>query len=65
MGNELVRMGQKALVSSHSTSGVAGKGLVVAGGTGLVLWFLAGLIPFVSLPMLLVGMVILGFFMWE
>lgn len=50
---------------SKSPSGTAGKGLVVAGGTGLGLWAVAGLIPFVSLPMLLVAMVVLGVFMWE
>jgi hypothetical protein len=65
MSNDLVRSAQKQIVHSKSMSGAAGKSLVVAGGTGLGLWFLAGLIPFVSLPMLLVVMVVGGFFLWE
>lgn len=62
---DLVRYGQKSLLKSESTSGAVGKGLVTTGGVGLSLWLVAGLIPFVSLPMLLVAMVIAGFFMWE
>jgi hypothetical protein len=62
---DLVRYGQKALVSSKSTHGAVGKSLALTGGTGLGLWFVAGLIPFVSLPMLLVAMVVAGIFMWE
>ena len=65
MSNELVRYGQKSLVSSKSTSGAVGKGLAVTGGAGLGLWFVAGLIPFITLPMLLVMMVIAGMLMWE
>lgn len=65
MSNELVKMGQKSIVSSSSNTGAAGKGLAITGGVGLGLWFVAGLLPFISLPMLLVAMVIAGIFMWE
>lgn len=63
--SNLVRSAQKQIVSSKSLTGAAGKGMVVAGGTGLGLWLVAGLIPFVSLPMLLVVLVIAGVFLWE
>ena len=63
--SNIVKAGQKAVLKSDSGSGAAGKALVVTGGTGLGLWFLAGLLPFITLPMLLVAMVVVGFFMWE
>lgn len=63
--NELSKRAANQIVHSKSMSGAAGKGLVVAGGTGLGLWFIAGLIPFVSLPMLLVAMVVAGIFLYE
>jgi hypothetical protein len=65
MSKGLVKYGSKSLMASESTSGAVGKGLAVTGGAGLGLWFVAGLIPFVSLPMLMVFMVIAGLFMWE
>ena len=61
----LVRATQKQIVSSSSVSGGVGKGLTVAGGTGIGLWFLAGLLPFITLPMLFIGMFIVGILMWE
>jgi hypothetical protein len=61
----LVREAQKQIVTSKSISGAAGKGMVVAGGSGLALWFVAGLLPFISLPMLLIGMVVFGLFIME
>lgn len=63
--SNLVRSTQKAIVHSKSTSGVVGKGLFVVGAGGLGLWFAAGLLPFVTLPMLLVAAVIAGIFIME
>lgn len=63
--NTLVKYGQKSLLKSSSTSGAAGKSLVAVGGTGVSLWFIAGLIPFVTLPMIFVALIVAGFFMWE
>lgn len=63
--NELSKRTAKGIVHSKSVDGAIGKGLTVAGGTGLGLWFLAGLIPFVNLPMLLVAMVVGGILLWE
>ncbi len=65
MSNSLVKRAGNGVQVSKSTSGVVGKGLAVTGGAGLGLYFVAGLIPFVNLPMLLVVMVIAGIFMWE
>ena len=53
----LVRATQKHLVSGKSTGETVGRGMVVAGAGGLGLWFLAGLIPWVSLPVLCVLLV--------
>lgn len=52
-------------VLAKSTSGAAGKGMTVAGAGGLGLWFLAGLLPLVSLPVLCVILVVTGLFFWE
>lgn len=62
---DMVRYGQKALISSKSTSGAAGKGLAGAGVGGLALWGVAGLLPFVTLPMLFIAMVVFGLFIME
>lgn len=63
--SNLVKATQKHIVSSNSVSGAAGKGMVVAGAGGIGLWFLAGLIPFVSLPVLCVILVIAGVLLAE
>lgn len=66
MSNELVRSGQKYLASS-SSNGLkrdAGKGLVTVGGGGLVLWTIAGALPFITLPLLLILAVVLGGYWW-
>lgn len=64
MSNDLVRTGRKALMTSDSDlREKAGKGLVVTGIGGLGLWFLAGMLPFITLPMLLVFAVVAGLFL--
>lgn len=63
--SNLVRSTQKSIVTSKSVSGATGKALTVTGAGGLGLWFLSGLLPFVTLPMLLVVAVVLGIFLWE
>lgn len=63
--SNLTKYGSKSLMTGSSTSGSIGRGLAVTGGAGLALWGIAGLIPFVSLPMLMVFMVVAGLFMWE
>jgi len=66
MSNELVRSGQKYLATSTDTSlrRDAGKALVSVGAGGLVLSVLAGVIPFINLPVLLVLAVLLGGYLW-
>jgi len=66
MSNELVRSGQKYLATSTDTSlrKDAGKTLVSVGAGGLVLSVLAGVIPFVNLPVLLILFVVLGGYLW-
>lgn len=53
------------VLSSSSTSGRVGKSMAVAGGTGLGLWVLAGMIPFISFPVLMVMFIVAGLMMWE
>jgi hypothetical protein len=54
MSNDLVRADNK------SVSNTAGNALVVAGAAGGGLVLLAGILPFISLPFLLIAMVISG-----
>lgn len=63
--SNLVKAAQKQVVSSSSVSGAAGKGLVVTGAGGLGLWVLSGMLPFITLPMLLVAAVVAGILLWE
>lgn len=63
--SNLVRNAQKTIVHSNSLSGLAGKGMLVGGVGGLSLWLLAGLIPWVSLPILCVLLIGLGLFFYE
>lgn len=63
--SNLVKRAQKEIVSSDSLSGAAGKGLVAAGAIGGGLWFVAGLLPFISFPVLLVIVIVLGIALWE
>ena len=64
MSNELMKYAGSTLAKhdryDEPMSRTAGRSMVVAGGTGLGLWFLAGLLPFISLPMLLVILVVGG-----
>ena len=58
--SELIRTGQRALVSSEpTTKKVVGKSMAVAGGTGLGLVALAAVLPFgimfYALALLLIG----------
>jgi hypothetical protein len=63
--SNLVKESSKSLMSSKSTSGAVGKGMVLAGGSYLMLSFVIGLIPFVG-PVLAAAILIgLGLFMWE
>ena len=55
---DLVRRGASALANTTTGSAVGGT-MIKAGGIGAVLYILAGLIPFVSFPMLL-AILILG-----
>lgn len=63
MSNELVRAGRKAL-ATPSLSKEAGRGLALTGVGGLGLWALAGVLPFISLPVLLVLTVLVGGYLW-
>jgi hypothetical protein len=66
MSKELVRSGQKYL-ATHDDSTIkreAGKGLVTVGGGGLALSVLAGMLPIVTLPVLLFIVVVLGGYLW-
>lgn len=59
--NELQRYAASQIVKSEGTvAEKASKGLIVTGGGGLLLYGVAGILPFISLPMLLVLMVIGG-----
>ena len=55
----LVKRNSYSLEKS-STSSEIGTGMLVAGGGGIGLMVLAGLLPFVSLPMLCVLLVLVG-----
>lgn len=62
--SSIERRASKALLSSSSTSGVAGKGLVVAGGSALALAGLAAILPF-GILFWAVMAIIAGLFMVE
>ena len=60
----LTRTGSNSLVSTNSGTQTAGKGLVVAGGSGIALTVLAAFMPFVgvlgtSVVLALVGLALL------
>jgi hypothetical protein len=63
MSNELMKYAGNSLARTETTSNAVGKGMMLAGGVGFGLWFLAALLPFVSFPMLLVIMVVGGGFL--
>jgi hypothetical protein len=62
MGSNLAKVGSKVL-ATESTRDKVGMEMAKTGVTGLALWFAAGLLPFITLPMILVAMVVVGFFM--
>lgn len=62
---ELVRTGQSALVkgAGHQLGKEAGKALIKTGGGGLLLGVPA-LLPFITLPMVLVVAILIGFLLY-
>lgn len=56
---------KSGLMYSKSASGVAGKGMVVAGTGAIALSALAAVIPFVGVFGLGIILLVLGAFMWE
>lgn len=62
MSKELVRSSQKYLANStdESLRKDTGKALMTVGAGGLALYGIAGIFPFVSLPVLLVFVVLFG-----
>ena len=63
MNKDIAKVTSKAL-ASESLSKDAGRGLALTGAGGLGLWALAGFLPFISLPVLLVLTVLLGGYLW-
>lgn len=63
--NSLVKATKNQVVTSKSASGAAGKGLVAVGGVGLLLGFLAMVLPFVGVFGISLALMALGIFMWE
>lgn len=61
----IIKQGGSGLMNSKSVSGMAGKGMVVAGTGAIVVSLLAALIPFVGVFGLGVALLLLGAFMWE
>jgi len=61
MSNELTRYAATAITKhDDSISRSAGRGLMTVGAGGIGLWFLAGMLPFITFPMLLIAAVIGG-----
>lgn len=50
---------------THTISGQAGKGMVVAGGSALLVPILAAFIPFLGTLSVAVCLIVLGFLLWE
>lgn len=65
MSNEIVRYSRTALAKSDETlSREAGKGLMTVGAGGLAIGAVAWLVPFITLPMLLIVAVLLGGYLY-
>lgn len=65
MSNELSRYAATAISKSDESIGrSAGKGLMTVGAGGIGLWFLAGMLPFITLPFLLIAAVVTGLFLY-
>lgn len=60
MSNEMVTRAANAVAKKDSMSNVAGDVMLYAGLGGGSLVLLAGILPFISLPMLLVALVVGG-----
>lgn len=64
MSNDLVKAGQAYVATSENLGKDVGGALVKTGVGGAVLWAGAGLLPFVTFPMLLVLVVLLGGYLY-
>lgn len=63
--NELTRRTATYVAKNDDSLGKeVGKSALAVGAGGLALWGVAGLLPFVNLPMLLVAAVVLGVYLW-
>ncbi len=62
MSNEMIRYGRNALATDYTSREKVGSGMVKVGAGGLALWGVAAFIPFITLPMLLLAMVVFGLF---
>lgn len=61
--SELTTYGRKALATTdNEISRGLGKGLATAGGGGLAIWAVAGFIPFINTPVLLLVALIAGIY---
>lgn len=61
--SELTQYSRGVLAKSdNEISRGFGKGLVTAGGGGLAIWAVAGFLPFITTPMLLVVAIIAGIY---
>lgn len=66
MSNDVVKNGQKYMAKSSNQSfrkDVA-EFVLTTGAGGLGLWIAAGLLPFITLPMLLIAAVLLGGYLY-
>lgn len=62
MSSELAKRGAGYLAKNDDNAirrGIAEVSLT-AGGGGLALWLVAGMLPFITLPMILIALVVLG-----
>lgn len=62
---EKYKTGSSLMGTKNSVSGRAGKGMVVAGGSALLVPVLAGLIPFVGTLALAIVLIVLGLLLAE
>lgn len=65
MSSELVRYGRTALAKTDKPmSQEVGSSLMGMGAGGLVVMGLAGMLPFITFPMLLIAMIVLGGYLY-
>lgn len=60
--SNLVKASSKVLATDTTRERV-GMEMVKTGAVGVGLWFVAGLLPFITLPMIFIAMVVAGFFL--